>query len=142
VAGTLCNVGKLVLAITLPDQADQITSDCQNLSILGNWQQAEQRHGFPQHTVLGEIGAVFWGLPEYVLNSSAFHHSPPTGRDKDGRFRGYNVVALANQIGHWVQLRPTEIDEIHFNKLCRYFGLNRPEAEKLAEEFLHLRTAS
>jgi HD-like signal output (HDOD) protein len=142
VAGTLCNIGKLVLAICDPEKADQITKDCQNVKVLGNWQQAEKRHDYPQHTVLGEIAIVLWGLPEYILDTTLYHHTAPGPKPSGAPVKGRNIIALANQIGHWVQLRPTEIDEEYVEQLCEYFGVSKAEVESLADEFAQFRSFS
>ena len=83
-SASLCNIGKAVMAICFPEQVDQIESDLRNPKILGTWIEAEKRHNFYDHRVLGEIGGSFWGMPEYVLKVSLEHHDPVKSGDSIG----------------------------------------------------------
>ena len=140
-AGTLCNIGKVVLAICLPAEADKIYQAISNVNVLGTWEEAEKRHDAFQHTILGEIAASFWGLPEYVLDTSVHHHNlsghPTT------EFPSYTDIAgFANQLSHWILLRPNRIDAPFFKAIYQKFGLDVNSTDQLAEELLPLKTAS
>ncbi len=141
IAGTLCNIGKVVMAICTPEEADKIASDISNVKILGSWSQAETRNSFPSHTVLGEIGAVFWGLPEYVLDSISGHHTAPDSMVQ-ANYQIKDIVTLANQLAHWVLLEPTRMDEELLNQLYEKFGLSSQDADALVEELMPLKSAA
>ena len=138
-AGSLANVGKVVVAICFPDTADHIIEDLKKG--LGTWCDAEKRHNSHAHTVLGEIAATFWGLPEYVMTASLSHHGPielrpgQTPEIKD-------LVCLANQIRHWVSFEPTRMDKELFKQAYEAFGLKEDDIEHLVdEEFMSLAEA-
>ena len=141
IAGTLCNIGKVVMAICSPDEADQVSREINDVKTLGSWSQAEQRNNFPSHAVLGEIGAVFWGLPEYVLDSVSGHHSPPTNMAK-ANYQIRDIVTFANQLGHWILLQPTRMDEKLIQTFYEKFGLTAQDADVLVEELMPLKSAA
>lgn len=131
-AGALCNIGKVVSAICFPKVTDNIYGSVIDVKVLSSWRKAEKKLKAYEHTILGEIAASFWGLPEYVLNASISHHSrPETGADQ---FCLNHIVALGNQLTHWVQLHPTRIDQQHMQALQKYMGLEEKQVEALAEE--------
>jgi len=100
-AGSTCNIGKIVQAIIDPITADSYASELSNMDIMGNWTDAEQRHKGYDHSVLGEIGGALWGFPEELLESIALHHQSP--RLAKTRVLGlWEVAAFANQLSHWV----------------------------------------
>jgi HD-like signal output (HDOD) protein len=141
IAGSVCNIGKVVLAMCMPEVADRYATELNDLSQLGNWTSAEARHGGFQHTVLGEIGAMFWGLPEHVTEAIAFHHRPPVMNDAIPVTLA-EVVGLANQVAHWIQLAPHQMDEKLYKAFCARFKLNEQAAEKLVDEMMALRSAA
>ena len=93
-AGLLHDVGKLLLAVNLTEQYNQIL------------QRAEQEHTdleVIEKEVLGvthgEIGACvlgIWGLPSRIVEAIAFHHAPEE-RSVDG-FSTLTAVHVANGI--------------------------------------------
>ncbi len=138
IAGSACNIGKLVMAICMPELADRYVKDMENLKILGSWSQAEHRHGSYQHTVLGEVGAMFWGLPESVSDAIALHHQMPHNLSKDPPAL-YELIGLANQMSHWVSLQPHQMDQKQFSALCTRFGITPKQAETMVDAMLPLR---
>ncbi|HYX34660.1 MAG TPA: HDOD domain-containing protein [Oligoflexus sp.] len=141
IAGSVCNIGKIVLAMCLPDVADRYATELNDLAKLGTWMDAETRNGGFQHTVLGEIGAMFWGLPEHVTEAIAYHHKIPVMNDAMPITLA-EVVGLANQIGHWIQLEPNKMDEKLYKAFCARFRLSQQAAEKLVDEMMVLRSAA
>jgi HD-like signal output (HDOD) protein len=141
IAGSACNIGKIVMAICMPDLADRYLADLENLKILGSWVQAEHRHGSYQHTVLGEIGAMFWGIPESISDAIAYHHKMPTGA-ANTKPKLYELIGLANQMSHWVALQPHQMDQKLFTALSARFGLSPAQAESLVDEMLNLRSVA
>lgn len=141
IAGSTCNIGKIVMAICLPELADRIGADLENVRILGSWDQAEARHGGYQHTVMGEIGAMFWGLPDSIADAIAMHHRMPPAQVTQ-KPELHELVALANQMTHWLYLQPHQMNQSLFKALCMRFQLNPTQAEKLVEDMLALRNAA
>ncbi|MFW7379570.1 MAG: HDOD domain-containing protein [Oligoflexus sp.] len=141
IAGTLCNIGKLVLALYSPNDADLITKEIHDVKILGTWQEAEKRHSIPSHTALGEIGGSFWGIPEYVLDAIMLHHQIPQVVTKKTRISLEGVVSLANQMSHWLQLKPSEIDQKVFQGWLKIFQLDNQSAEEFIAKMLELKVA-
>ena len=137
IAGCLCNIGKSVLAICQPETADKYAVELEDLNFLGNWQQAEVRNKGFQHTVLGEIGAVFWGLPEHVTDAISDHHKMPTTNGKVPISLA-EVIAFANQMAHWILLQPHHMDHELYLALCNRFKISEVEAEKLVEKYMQL----
>ena len=73
-AGLLHNIGKLALAVNLPEHIAEVT----RLSTSGamNWWQAEQKIFGATH---GEVGGWLlgvWGLPVPIVEAVALHHHP------------------------------------------------------------------
>ena len=140
IAGSLCNIGKLVLAICAPEAADKIAAAEKDGRSIRSWVDGERKHGVPSHQVLGEIGACFWGLPESVIYSVRYHHwlhYPPTMPHKEMT----RLVAFANQLSHWVGLNPTRIDQKLLGHLSKHYGLgSEKQIEALVDELLPLRT--
>lgn len=133
-AGSCCNVGKVVLAICLPDTADKFHREMQDISILGSWTDAERRHQGFQHTILGEIGAAFWGFPDEYLDSICRHHEAPAAPDSSPAL--WELVGFANQLAHWVNLEPNQMDQKLLNAQLQRFQLSMQQTEGLVEEML------
>ncbi len=141
IAGSVCNIGKIVLAMCMPDVVDKYAQDLEDLSKLGTWTEAEARHGGFQHTVLGEIGAMFWGLPDHVTEAIAFHHRMPIPNDQVPISLA-ELIGMANQMAHWIQLEPNQMDEKLYKAFCARFKMNEQQAEKLVDEMMSLRSAA
>lgn len=140
-AGALANVGKVVLAICFPEEADKIAADCKDIKKLKSWISGEVTHNVHSHSVLGEIAASFWGLPEYILVAASSHHSLPTTRPEEPAGVD-DVVRLANQLAHWVLLEPTKISENLLKSMSDRFRISAPDMDKLVEELIPLKEAS
>jgi len=141
-AGALANVGKVVLAICFPLQADKIAQDCQNPKKLTSWRQGEENHNTYDHSILGEIAASFWGLPEYIMQTAAHHHKIPEEKSFSEEKEITDVVRLANQLTHWVSLEPNKIEQNVLDGAAKAFGLSNTDLDKLAEELMEFREAS
>ncbi len=133
-AGALCNVGKVVLAICFPDQADTIALDTKDVKLLKGWRQSERQYECHDHCTLGEIAGAFWGLPEYVMSASANHHKVPESPSPRSHLAMDDIVRFANQLAHWVLLEPCKIESYILNYSSRIFGLNHIQVDQLAEE--------
>lgn len=141
IAGCVANIGKMVMGMCMPDVADTFARELEDLNTLGTWTEAELRHDGFQHTVLGEIGAMFWGLPEHVGEAIALHHRQPILNDANP-FTLNEIVGFANQIAHWIQLQPHQMDQKLYQAFCQRFKLSEKDAEKLVDEMMSLRVAA
>ena len=120
-AGTLCNVGKLVTAICLPETADKIAMDEADPKLILPWIQGERKHGAPSHQVLGEIAASLWGFPDFVIQAARYHHKA-RHETPGAPSRLLEIVTFANQVSHWLNLEPTKIDTELFQTVAAKFG--------------------
>ena len=141
-SGALCNVGKVVLAICFPTKADKIAEDCKNPKILSSWRKGEENHDSHDHSILGEIAAAFWGLPEYIVASAAGHHKLADAKIKDEPKEINDVVRLANQLTHWVLLEPNKIEQDVLDSAAESFGLSSRDLDALADDLMGLKKAS
>jgi HD-like signal output (HDOD) protein len=138
VSGSLCNIGKIVLAICKPDLADEIFDRTMDSSSPSSWTAAEAALSTYQHTTVGEIGALYWGLPEYISVANSEHHTYP--ETEQGIASSYSpllsVVRFANQLAHWINLRPHEQDNTLLTGCRKYFGLSEPEVDKMVSHLI------
>ena len=133
IAGCVCNVGKIVLAACMPELADQYVKEVEAAEGGCPWTEAEERHKGYQHTVLGEIGAVVWGLPAPVNNIIAYHHRIAS-RSPLEPLRTYELVGLANQLSHKILKQLGRVDQKLYQDLLQRFSLTEGQAEALVEQ--------
>ena len=140
ISAALCNIGKIVGAIALPQNVDKIEAMVNNPKTLCTWPQAEASLKLPNHALLGEIGAALWGLPKYVLESVGTHHAPvqsnagiPVSRPAP-KLTISECVGLANQLSHWILLRPSRIDQPTIDKICSVAIIKTHELDAFAEQ--------
>ena len=151
IAASLCNVGKIVAAICTPEVTDAVHRATNDVNTLANWVQAELRNQAFSHTTLGEIAAALWGLPDYVSRCVGHHHDlyelvgpPPNSQELLGDLADQSdagksqpidllpVVALANQMAHWISLEPHRIQEDILHSYRHQLGLSERELETFA----------
>lgn len=132
-AGSLANIGKLLAAILFPAVVDRVVGAQSDPKTVGNWRQ----HEAPaiDHTILGEIAAVLWGLPDFVRDACGKHHdlahlfrrtqpeTPPTLND---------VTAVGVQLGHWLDLEAFQIETAILDGFRARLGLNVTELDEFA----------
>lgn len=135
IGASLCNLGKFVESFFLPDTVDRLEERVSNPKTLSTWQNAEAALGSPDHCVLGEIGATMWGLPTYVMEASLGHHSVKIdpSRASDKGLSQVELIAFANQMSHWVLLRPSRIDQNLLEKLRLFANLSKKDLEDLGD---------
>ena len=123
IAATLCNVGKLVGCICLPEEIDAIYRATKSLQKLSTWTIAEQQMGACDHRILGEIAASLWGLPDYVLEAIQHHHDT-FASNRWGKTPATlnNVVVFSSQLSHWIRLEPFRIDKQILNGCSKLLG--------------------
>jgi len=105
-AGLLHDIGKLILAASLPDKYEQIVQDCRK-SHLPVWVAEEQTFG----TTHAEIGAYLlglWGLPTTIVEAVAWHHRPAECPART--FCPLTTVHVAN--GLWHEMRHSECQDM------------------------------
>lgn len=133
IGATLCNIGKFVESFYLPDTLDRIEQTVSNPKTLCTWESAEKSIGSPEHCVLGEIGATLWGLPLYVVEAAIGHHklrSDESHSSHPGLIQT-EVIALANQMTHWVLLRPSRIDQALLEKLREFANISKKDLDDI-----------
>ena len=136
-AGSTCNIGKIVQAILEPRKADHYAMEMQDLKIRGSWSTAEFRNKGYSHTVLGEIGAAFWGFPEELLDAIARHHDiTPVFAEE---FELWEVAALANQLTHIILLDTQEIDQNLVKQGRRRFAISDEEYARILPDLERLK---
>ena len=132
-AGCLANIGKIVTAIAYPNKMDQIWEQIQDPKTQATWTTIEKELSMPDHCLLGEIGAAFWGFPNYVIETIKNHHAPgEAGELSDDKL--CHVVALANILTHWINLEPHRFDEKTLEQERDFFKLSLGEVEQFVEE--------
>ena len=143
-AGSLCNLGKLVLAFCFPPLVNKVVRDVGGLGggPLVTWRQAEQAYAFPDHCVLGEIAAMLWGFPSLLQEAVRRHHEISIPRAAQGgtpRLELSDLAAAANQLTHWVLLRPHRMEESLLQAFARRVKLSEKGLEELARELTLLK---
>ena len=73
-AGMICDVGTLVLAVARPDDMTAIRN-MGNEQGLPDWQIEQDILGF-SHAEVGAYLIALWGLPNPIVEAVAFHHAP------------------------------------------------------------------
>lgn len=71
-AGLLCDVGRLALALVAPNHYSKIAPDLKGFDLIA----AEQRHLGISHPEAGYMLAERWGLPADITEAILFHHEP------------------------------------------------------------------
>ncbi len=95
-AGLLHDVGKLILAASLPDTYQKVlaTSKAQHIPL---WQAEEQAFG-TSHAEVGAYLLGLWGLPTSIVEAVAWHHRPAECPAR--AFCPLTTVHVANALWH------------------------------------------
>ena len=89
------------------------------------------------HRSLGEIGASFWSMPEFVVGIANSHHKMPALGGSSTIVMG-EVAAFASQLTHRFSLEPTKLDK----PLVTKFGfLTERELDAYVDKISYLRGA-
>jgi len=91
-AGTLHDIGKLILATNAPDQWAEIQAIIKRERISGC--EAERRVLGTDHAAIGAYLLSMWGLPQALVEAIAFHHCPD--RNTEYQFTSLSAVSVAN----------------------------------------------
>ncbi len=155
IAGSLCNIGKVVSAICFPNVTDDVAKSTLNPRRPKTWVQSEDDLRAISHVVLGEVAAALWGFPEYVVHAISYHHTVPKRvaeiSNQELEFLDdvkdpetaknptlQQVVAIANQFAHWVMLQPSRMDEPLFELYAKIFHLDEKGRSTLADKLMAL----
>ena len=135
VSGALANIGKIVQAMIAPAETDKLYDMINEPDSLATWEKGERLLAIPKHTLLGEIGSVFWGVPDYILKGIMHHHITPENiKNHDDLTL---MVSLANQLSHWLLMQPHMSDEAQVEALLSHFNLQKKDGEEIVESILY-----
>jgi putative nucleotidyltransferase with HDIG domain len=112
-AGMLHDIGKLVLAMGLPDQYAKVLKQAGDRP--GNLQQIEMLELRAAHTDVGAYLVGLWGLPNTIAEAIAYHEDPTQAPNPGFGLPG--IIHVADRLAH----RP-DITDAHSPEL----GLNIP----------------
>ena len=134
-AACLCNLGKLVGAMCFPNEIDRIYASVTAPKTARPWIVAEREMKVISHEHLGEMAAVLWGLPSYVVHTTLEHHAPKRHANKNVTdLQLGEAVSFANQLTHWTKLEPFLMDEKLVDGLKQRFGFDDQALESFVEE--------
>lgn len=136
--GVFCNLGKFVAAFYIPELTDSIHLELQRTRAERlTWQDAEKIKGAPSHCLLGEIGAALWGLPEYVCDANAHHHSLQhlQSAETDGPPSLGEIIALSNQLSHIAEHRAFRQDCELYSTIVHRLKGNFLDTELLLKDY-------
>lgn len=136
-AASLCNLGKLVMAFCFPEQLSKLVRDTSDKALLLTWRKAETRESAPDHGILGEIASTLWGFPEGTMKAARRHHEVPK-TDAAGKLALHEVVAVANQLVHWVRMQPHRMEYEIVQAFEKRLKLTERDMEKLAAELTEM----
>jgi len=122
IAGLLHDLGKLVLANSLP-QPYQEALKLAAAEAIPTWQ-AEQRVIGASHAEIGAYLLALWGLPQRVVEAVAWHHRPSDSRVLTGKTIA--MVHAANLIAHQQRV------------LARHTGVSVPNLDWSAVDWSYL----
>lgn len=137
-SGYLCNIGKLVLAMGFPDETDKIVNYLKDPKTQTTWSSAEKIIGTPDHRLLGEVGAAFWGFSDPVKECIRFHHTPPPYGPDMVYPKLVSVVGLSLMVTHWIDAEPHRFKESDLTYYEEDLGVDRAELERMIDQMLAL----
>ncbi len=131
-AAALCNVGKIIGALLKPELIDRIEMMVSDPKKQCTWSDAELSFPEVSHVLLGEIASAIWGLPEYIMVASRYHHSDPKpGTKLKSKLYLPELVSLANSCLHWANGEPARIDFGQFQKILSGFEWQESDIEAM-----------
>ncbi|CAN5430996.1 response regulator [soil metagenome] len=119
-AGLLHDIGKVVLAVNLPEKFSSVTQlvKQENISITD----AERYIFDSTHAEVGAYLLGLWGLPTQVVQAVAFHQVPSESQTDD--FSPLTAVHVANAVQEYMALPDTEKVEPKFDlEYLEHLGL-------------------
>jgi HD-like signal output (HDOD) protein len=137
IAGSLSNIGKLVSAFCFPPIATKLVREVSDPTVLSTWRKAESTFSFPDHSILGEIAALLWGFPTTIADAVRHHHDVPDPA-KNPDVTQAELIAFANQMLHWILLRPHRMEYEIVKGFQTKTKLSEQQLEDLARELTAL----
>ena len=122
IAGSNCQIGKLVLALYYPEKLDRMWSQLSQPDSQCTWKEVEKREESFDSCILGEIGGALWGLSEDSLDVIRFQDTPGVNNLMKKRDL-VNLVSLATIFHYWTSGQPHLIDRDLFEDRLSYFHL-------------------
>jgi len=131
-AGMLHDIGKLMLADSLPEEFQQVLSGAATRS--APFHEIEQEIFGATHAGLAAYLLGLWGLPAPIVEAVAFHHTP--GNSTHLKFGPLTAVHVANALEHEVDGDDPSLDENYLAKIGVAARLKhwREQVQKLREE--------
>jgi HD-like signal output (HDOD) protein len=105
-AGLLHDLGKLLLAANVPEQFDQIWTQCQN-ERRPVWEVETQLLG-ANHAEVGGFVLETWHLPAPIVEAVTWHHCPIRSWSSPQSFSPLTAVHAANGLEHELRPEPAE----------------------------------
>lgn len=133
-AGLLHAVGKLMIAIALPEQYDQILNDYQNSSTL-TMEEAELKHIGCCHAELGAAAMAQWKLPPDIEDAVRHQHrpKPDSGRVRDLSRLLHDAHYVVNHLDVMIPACASPVDTTIEEAFCQ-LGLEA-QAAAIVEEY-------
>jgi putative nucleotidyltransferase with HDIG domain len=110
-AGMLHDIGKLVLAMGLPDQYAKVLKQAGNRP--GELQQIEMLELRAAHTDVGAYLVGLWGLPNTIAEAIAYHEDPTQSPNPGFGLPG--IVHVADRLAHRPDIADVRSPELGLN---------------------------
>jgi len=110
-AGLLHNIGKVVLAVNLPQQYNSVKEIMQRENL--SRAEAERQVFEATHSEVGAYLLGLWGLPSQVVQAVAFHNTP--GEANTDSFTALTAVYAANVIQHFTASKNSNMEMPDFD---------------------------
>lgn len=133
IAGLLHDMGKLLLAVYLPEQFQQAINLASEQRI--PLEEAEQSTYGTDHAEIGAALAEWWSLPPFLMNAIRFHHHPhraPTEPEVVAATYVANILSCRFSLGFHSDIPEREIDQTYRDR----FYLNEETVELLRAKTL------
>lgn len=135
-AGALCNIGKVVAAISLPDVLDQVYELTYAPDAELTWNDVEKKLSAPSHCTMGEIACTIWGLPSYISEASSLHHSLADTQKTEWSFG--ELSSFANQLCHVMLGEVSQMEDSIMQSYSQKSQLNDAKTMKMLDEIKNL----
>lgn len=133
-AGALCNIGKVIAAVVLPEVIDKVVAEVELAEGKMTWLMAERRIGVVDHLLFNEIAFSLWGLPPQLVPVVMKHHDEPVvGVSYKGLVLG-ECVAMANQLMLHVLGKKNRMDRRVLDPLSTRIGMDDNQMSVLCDQ--------
>jgi HD-like signal output (HDOD) protein len=110
-AGMLHDIGKLVLAMGLPEQYAKVLKQAGDRP--GDLQQIEMLELRAAHTDVGAYLVGLWGLPNTIAEAIAYHEDP--SQSPNPKFGLAGIVHVADRLAHYPDVTDVRSPELGLN---------------------------